>query len=135
MGPTAYETLFGGSEFEVLIADHARKEIRPQVVKVRQIPVEDFQKAIHCLTVDDDNALIELVCQQSPGWTLTLTPQSFLVLVEEIKRVNADFFASATEKVQARWNWIAAMPPESLEKMAKANRSLNASPTSRQHPA
>lgn len=71
-----------------------------ETVKIRQLPVSQFPKYSQCL--ESEPALIELATDQKPGWSDTLTPESFEAIISKVEEVNGDAFGRWVQRRIAR---------------------------------
>ena len=95
-------TLFGGivlvARFEQ--ASELEAAIVPQQIKVRQVPVREYDAGFAC--VDDEPALVGFLCGQKKEWALTLAPESFEEILITGREVNAKGFFSFCQRRMER---------------------------------
>jgi len=114
------ETLVGSSELTVEFRDG-----RTQTVTVRQLPIKLYQQ--YLASMDDECAMVELLCSYPKGWADTLTPASHVAVVEEGTRINRDFFEPW---VQRRLERQKLFVPDLLDRMLKMAEPGQPSPAS-----
>ncbi len=116
-------TLNGGQmltvNFEPPTPDAPNPE--PQQIKVRQIPVRDYETGFQF--IDDEVALVGFLCGRDKAWALTLTPESFELVLVNGRRVNEKgffhFCQRRTERAEkqnaAMIGMMATLPPDVLK--------------------
>lgn len=93
--PTKTETMLGGMHFTAAKVDGAMEE-----VTIRQLPIREFPRLLAAL--DDEPAMVEVLCGKEKGWSETLSPEAFEQIVVEGERINADFFCRWVKRRLAR---------------------------------
>jgi hypothetical protein len=125
--------LFGGSTIEVTLEGGRKEE-----VFVRELKVREWPDATKYLESENDEGLMELVCNKPEDWAKSLSPHSFIAVVEEVKETNRDFFSYIGAKLQKRIDRVTQMPPEILKSLIESQNPkplVNSLPRSRQRPA
>jgi hypothetical protein len=88
-------TLFGGRLVKVTLMDESEAEF-----KVRQLPLGDYEKAFDL--IDDEIALVALICGHPKSWADNLTPESYETLHAVAQEVNAKGFFAWSKRRQQR---------------------------------
>lgn len=113
----------GGLLVKVTMADNSIAEI-----KVRQLPIEDWDKAIGVFT--NERALVALICGQPPEWVNKIAPDSYGELFKLAREVNErGFFDYAARQLKAGEDEIERMvklgvPLEKIIEAGKRSISL-----------
>lgn len=76
----------GGKDFPV-----TKKDGTIETVFIRELGVNEFPR--FAKVQNDEQEMIEFVCDKLKGFAQTLTLESHEALVEEIEKVNGDFFS------------------------------------------
>lgn len=118
--PNAFETLMGGTQLEVNFRNGTS-----DTVLVRQLAVKLFPELLQA--AGDEPRLVELYCEKQPGWSDTLTNESFEAVILEGQRVNADFFGRWLARQRDR---MRAIMPDLEERLIQANLSGPGLPSS-----
>jgi hypothetical protein len=92
-------------------------------IKVRQIPVRDYETGL--ALVNDEPALVGLLCGKDKAWALTLAPESYEAALITGREVNAKGFftfcqrhTEQAQKQQADMIGLMATLPEATIKLA-----------------
>lgn len=86
-------TLMGGKIITVFFEqESAEAEARSAEIKVRQIPIRDYEAGFKCHT--DEVALVGFLVGKDREFALTLTPESYEAIIETGKEVNEKGFFS-----------------------------------------
>lgn len=126
--------LAGGRQVNILREVRPDEPAVPETVKVRQIPVRDYDAGF--VLADDEAALAGFLCGKDRPWALTLTPESFEEVLETGREVNQRGFFSCYQRRSDRARKqeteamarIAALPFET-QKLILENGQKLASPT------
>src|SRR5688572_11114890 len=78
-------TLCGGIDYTA-----TKRDGSSETVQILQLPIKQFPAYSKVLT--DEPALVDLLTGKPKGWSETLTNESFEQIVQEGKKLNADFF-------------------------------------------
>lgn len=114
-------TVLGGVALDV-----RRMNGTAEAVLVRQLPLRDLPRYLQAY--EDEARSVELFCDRPPGWSDGLTPESFLQILAEGERLNLDFLAGYTARLQRRRE---AVLPNYREMVSQVLASaLPASPSS-----
>ena len=113
-------TLLGGLPLKVTYQDGSSEELT-----IKQLPVKQMLPLLKA--IDDEPAMAELFCGKPEGWSASLTPESFELVVEEGDKLNRDFFVRWVQRRQRR---MKSLVPGITEKLTTAAVSL--SPTTSQ---
>lgn len=130
-------TLFGGRSitvnFEPVPDPAAEGSFRvpdPEQIKVRQIPVRDFDAGFQFVKAKDEAALVAFLAGKPKAWALTLTPGSYEDILAAGREVNdRGFFSSCQRRMELEEKEMAAMikamgtlPPETLRLAAELGK-------------
>ena len=103
----------------------------PAEIKVRQIPVREYETGF--AFVNDEPALVGLLCGRDKAWALMLTPAAFEEILETGREVNEKGFFSSCQRRMERiqkeqatmYGVMASLPPETLKLvMAKGQEMM-----------
>ncbi len=114
-------TLLGGVEYEVKKLDGTTEK-----VKILQLPVSKMLKLLEAQ--DNEAAMVALFTGKPDNWCDTISNESFVHIVTEGEKVNADFFDAWVKRRIARQEKLIPGITEKLAQSA-ASRSLNTSPS------
>lgn len=80
---------------EVTYADGSKES-----VLIREMPVRDWPRAYELADADDEFGLIDHIVASGskPGWSMTLTPESFYRVAEKVTEVNLPFMKCAVRR-------------------------------------
>ncbi len=123
-GPTRYETLMGGTSLEVELFDHANQVVVTETIKVRQLPIATYEKAFP--SAGNELGMAALYADKPPEWVGRLVPSSYSNLVEQGRRVNADFFGFCDRQFEAQVATARRIDPGLTETIRKAGLRLPA---------
>lgn len=102
--PTPMETLLGGGDLVVKLADGATETVR-----IRQVPVRLADRYMAC--VSDEAGMVELLTGKPAAWVDNLTRESHEAIIAEGDRINSDFFERVLRR---RLAWMERLAPGSV---------------------
>lgn len=109
-GPSPTEKLFGA---DVPVSFEGK--VDAESITLREIPVAEWPKAI--AAEGNEFALVDLFAGKPAGWSLTLKPASFELVLTEGERLNAGFFAYCDRTERKAIARLRRVAPEKLEEM------------------
>jgi len=121
-------TIVGGVDLEVRYQNNGD---RPEVVKVRQIPISKIPDFL--LSMGDEAHSIELYCDRPKGWADTLTVESANAVANKGQEINYPFL-QAWWRRQATWRkmqeaWVVDAGKKLPETQSASASSARQSPT------
>lgn len=111
-------TLFAGIDFGVTHIDGTT-----ETVKIRQLPIRDFQALQVAACNNDERAMAEVYTGRDKAWFDTLTIESQTALIQAGDKVNESFFYAWLQRLGARRE--AQMPGITEKICAGVMTSLN----------
>lgn len=115
-------TMLGGVEVTL-----NRKDGLTEVLKVRQIPVEEYPGYLKAQ--EDECAMVDILCGKPSGFFKELTPDSFEQVIIQGEEINKDFFGRWVQRKLARQEKLFPGVTDRILKSAALQNPSSSSPT------
>lgn len=98
--------LLGGIDLPITKLDGSTES-----VKVLQLPIR--RMGDYLAAIEDESKLVELFTAKEPGWSDTLSDESFVAIITKGEELNADFFFPWCARRLNRSQRLSALLPQS----------------------